>query len=132
MIAEVLRGDVAPDPSLPRHVGFAKGSSVLDAGNQSVIAEAVAFLKTEPGEPLVAIEGHATPDEGSPAVVAELAKARAEAVRKSFVALGVAAARLRTAAYAAERPALPNDAETARAFNRRVELRLCAPEQPCP
>jgi outer membrane protein OmpA-like peptidoglycan-associated protein len=69
----------------------------------------------------LSIEGH-TDDRGSPSANETLSLARAESVKRWFVAHGIAAARLTAKGLGDRQPVGDNGLEEGRALNRRVEL----------
>lgn len=80
------------------------------------------MLKTEPGLRIV-LEGH-TDYIGSPEYNEKLGVNRAEAVRAELVRLGVSADRLSTVTFGKSQPLLPQEADWARAVNRRVQAHV--------
>ena len=83
---------VAPAGGLPLSVLFASGKSAFDAASQSVLSEAVAYLKANPTAK-VALSGFVD-STGNAAQNAELAKQRAFAVRDALTKAGVSADRI--------------------------------------
>ena len=82
----------APAGGLPLSVLFASGKAGLDGAAQTVLAEAVAYLKAN-SSAKVALSGFVD-STGSAAQNAELAKQRAFAVRDALTKAGVAADRI--------------------------------------
>lgn len=72
------------------------------------------------------VDGHADAI-GSDAYNFKLSTRRAEAVKRSLVERGIAAARLRPRGFGESRPVASNTTDAGRARNRRVEL---VPQQP--
>lgn len=70
---------------------------------------------------MVVVAGH-TDDTGPYQFNMNLSRARAEAVQSYLVAQGVQPIRIETIGYGPDRPAFPNNSETNRARNRRVEV----------
>ncbi len=98
---------------------FDIGQAALPASAEGALTSAVEALGANPGKTLV-LSGFHDPS-GDPAKNAELAKARAKAVREALVARGVDAARI--ALRKPEQVSADGPAEEA----RRVEIRLVAP-----
>lgn len=71
----------------------------------------------------IVIEGH-TDNIGSEKYNIELSRKRAESVRDYFVSKGIPPNQVETVAYGTSRPIAPNDNETNRQKNRRVEIRI--------
>ena len=69
----------------------------------------------------LAVEGH-TDNAGTPGHNQQLSEARAQAVRATLVAKGIAANRLQAAGFGQTQPLANNATEQGRAQNRRVEL----------
>lgn len=92
-----------------------ESAPVLDALHRGLAADAAAS---------VTIEGHSSSD-GDPAYNQQLSERRAAAVVEALVQRGIAPARLSAAGIGERRPIAPNNDESGRALNRRVEVR-CA------
>ncbi|MEP7233987.1 MAG: OmpA family protein [Ignavibacteriota bacterium] len=75
----------------------------------------------------IAIEGH-TDNTGSEAHNKSLSLGRAKAVVEYLITKGIAAPRLESHGYAAEKPVATNDTEEGKAQNRRVEFRIVSSE----
>lgn len=69
------------------------------------------------------ISGH-TDNVGADSYNVRLSKSRAEAVRDDLVRRGIDSSRLSAVGYGYHRPLLPNQNQTYRALNRRVEFRV--------
>ncbi|HMJ71012.1 MAG TPA: OmpA family protein [Cyclobacteriaceae bacterium] len=80
------------------------------------------FLKDHPAI-RVEIGGH-TDDQGADAYNQQLSQKRAKAVRDYLVSKSVEIKRLKEVGYGAKRPLKPNDSETNRQINRRIEFRI--------
>lgn len=106
---------------IPQQVIFAAGASALDPSATPAL-EAIAKLLSENPRLRVRIEGHADDREAKPADVKKLSTDRAEAVQKWLEARGVAAERLRSEGYGADRLIDTTGNEEGRRKNRRVEL----------
>jgi peptidoglycan-associated lipoprotein len=94
-------------------------SDVTDAARATLVRHA-AWLAGHPDVRLV-IEGHCD-ERGTVEYNLALGDKRAQATRDQLVALGVAAARLRTASLGKERPIATGHDETAWARNRRAHF----------
>lgn len=107
---------------------FDLGSAALRPEGRAVLGELAPVLASLPNQ--LVIEGHTDdrPINGGPfASNWELSTARATSVLRYLVeAHGVAPARLSAAGYADQRPLHPNDSDTHRAQNRRVEIVVVA------
>ncbi len=78
------------------------------------------------------VQGH-TDDKGSPKYNKDLSNRRAGSVMKYLVSHGVPADRLTSAGYGLERPLVPNNSDTNRALNRRVQfVRTEGAKEGCP
>jgi outer membrane protein OmpA-like peptidoglycan-associated protein len=112
--------------SLP-NVQFKTDSDQLIEGSMPDI-QALAEFMVRNDSVTATIEGH-TDDVGDEVHNLELSKARAEAVKKELVAMGVDESRISTVGYGEERPksgtkANPDTSEEGRLLNRRVEVKL--------
>ncbi len=79
------------------------------------------LLRGELQDAQISIGGHAD-TQGPEAHNLKLSRRRAEAVERFLTAQGVAQTRLRIEAYGEDSSICPNDTETQRAWNRRVEF----------
>ncbi len=99
---------------------FDKGKLTdLGKGRSYQIAK---LLEQEPGMRIV-LEGHADYI-GDDKYNEKLGMTRAEAVRKELIALGISPDRLSTVTFGKSQPLLPQEADWARAVNRRVQIHL--------
>ncbi|MEP7065814.1 MAG: OmpA family protein [Gemmatimonadota bacterium] len=105
---------------------FAFNSASLDPASEPALSE-MGKLLAKHADWSISIEGH-TDSIGGDASNLTLSMHRAEAVRDALVSrYHIAAARLRSAGFAARRPREPNTTIEGRARNRRVEIvRPCA------
>jgi outer membrane protein OmpA-like peptidoglycan-associated protein len=110
-------------------------SGLLFQINSSVLSEAakvnlakVAGVFVKYPETNILIEGH-TDNTGTPEYNMELSKKRAYAVSDFLTGKGVTAARMDIKWYGETQPKYPNDNESNRALNRRVELAITANDQ---
>lgn len=102
------------------HIQFETDQARLLPEGRLVVEQIATVLNSEPGLKL-SIEGH-TDDSGDAARNQALSLARATAVRDALVALGIDAARLRTAGHGSSQPVAANSDADGKAKNRRVEL----------
>ncbi|RYZ03940.1 MAG: OmpA family protein, partial [Comamonadaceae bacterium] len=108
---------------LPTTVLFESDSANFRAGEVQPYLRRVADLILNKTRNKVSIEGHAD-REGTPQRNQVLSEARAAAVRKALVDLGVEPSRLSSVGYSFNRPVASNATEGGRALNRRVELMI--------
>lgn len=100
---------------------FALDSAELSSEAKSVLNKVQGIFDENPGL-TVRIDGH-TCDLGSNAYNKKLSERRAQTVVDYLVnEVGINVRRLQTKGYGESRPAYPNDSETNRAKNRRVEF----------
>lgn len=106
---------------------FQINSSVLsDAAKENLTKVANVFVKYP--ETNILIEGH-TDNTGTPEYNMELSKKRAYAVSDYLASKGVTTSRMDIKWYGQTQPKYPNDNESNRALNRRVELAITANDQ---
>ena len=102
------------------YVTFEEGSADLSDDSQYQLDNMVAFLEDNEGYSAM-LMGH-TDDSGDAEANLSLSEQRARAVRRYLVEAGIAANRLDSRGYGAERPLTTNDSEEGRARNRRTEF----------
>ena len=115
-------GAPAPNAAAPatlEQVPFPSGSAALGPSALPTLDLLAGFLKANPVS--LEIEGHAADNERK---AAELARARADAVRAYMIACGVSAESLIVRVLGTSRPACKGNGSACRARNRRVELRF--------
>ncbi|MDE2457312.1 MAG: OmpA family protein, partial [Burkholderiales bacterium] len=105
---------------LPDNVLFDFGKADLSAASGAYL-DRVADILNHKTDHSLSLEGH-TDNVGSVAFNQKLSEDRAAAVARALIQRGVAAARLKTVGYGFSRPLAPNDTETGRRLNRRVEI----------
>ncbi len=105
-----------------RPLRFALDDASLGSHEEGVLRQVAVTLETCPGE-RVRLEGHADA-QGEGPYNFTLSLQRAVAVKAYLVDAGVDAQRLEAAGLGETSPASPNDSDTGRAANRRVELRV--------
>src|SRR6185369_1993632 len=106
-------------------IQFKTGRAELadDASSEQVLQAVLAILTQHPEITRLQVEGH-TDNHGAAAMNRQLSAKRAAAVVKWLVSRGVAANRLASAGFGAERPIDSNQTEAGRKRNRRVELHI--------
>ena len=72
---------------------------------------------------VIEVAGH-TDNIGSDESNKKLSKARADAVKQYLIGKGIAATRISTQGYGADRPVALNDSDSNRQLNRRTEVRI--------
>jgi outer membrane protein OmpA-like peptidoglycan-associated protein len=108
---------------IPEKILFDFDSSKLRSEAYPVLEKIAESLKEDGGKEFkVLIKGH-TDSKGSDAYNMKLSQRRAEAVRKALVdRFGVPASMLTAKGYGEREPLVPNDTESNRQKNRRVEF----------
>lgn len=102
---------------------FRSGSASLNPGSNRALVGALEMIKAHPDK-RVLIAGH-TDTVGNPRSNLALSQARAASVRDWLAdASGLPTTHFATQGYGDTRPKAPNDTETGRAANRRVEITL--------
>jgi OOP family OmpA-OmpF porin len=99
---------------------FDTGKATIQPASQHTLNEVAQLLKKNSTWKLQ-IEGH-TDNAGTKEANAKLSQARADAVRKWLVSLGIDAARLTAKGFGDTKPLADNGSEEGRAKNRRVAL----------
>ncbi|MEY4428434.1 MAG: hypothetical protein RLZZ182_1123 [Pseudomonadota bacterium] len=105
---------------LPDNVMFEFGKSELSPAAADYLRE-VAQLALTRTDKTLALEGH-TDNVGSAPFNMTLSEKRAQAVAAALAQQGVPASRMQVAGRGLESPMAPNDTETGRRLNRRVEI----------
>lgn len=106
---------------------FKINSAVLsDEAKDNLSKVAGVFVKYP--ETNILVEGH-TDDTGTPEFNMELSRKRAYAVSDYLATKGVTASRMNIKWYGQTQPKYPNDNESNRALNRRVELGITADDK---
>jgi outer membrane protein OmpA-like peptidoglycan-associated protein len=119
--AEVVRDGDKVYVALPSGILFDLGKDALKPGAKESLSKAAATLKDS--QTNIIIQGH-TDSTGSDAINQPLSQRRADRVREFLVSQGVPASKMTAVGYGSSRPAVPNDSETNRALNRRVQLEI--------
>jgi chemotaxis protein MotB len=102
---------------------FSIGSAVLDPGTLNVLESLVGHIEMFPND--IIIEGHTDPTPVRGGVYRsnwELSIARAVGVVNFFTASGIVPGQMVAAGYGEFHPAYPNNSETNRSRNRRIEI----------
>jgi len=110
-----------PSMSVPGSA-FATGKAVLRPDSRKQLHAIVAFVQASPASK-VRIESH-TDNQADAKTNLALSQQRADAVRLSLIAQGVAASRIQAVGLGAEQPIASNKTAAGRARNRRVEVIL--------
>ena len=106
---------------------FQINSSMLSEAAKVNLAKAADVFVKYP-ETNIRVEGH-TDNTGTPEYNMELSKKRAYAVSDYLASKGVTTSRMDIKWYGESQPKYPNDNESNRALNRRVELAITANDQ---
>jgi len=100
---------------------FEFGKSMLDLNEAGPYLDRVAQLLRDKSGSDVLLEGH-TDNVGSESYNRTLSERRADVVRQALLTRGVPEARVKAAGLGMNQPLAPNDTETGRRLNRRVEI----------
>lgn len=103
-------------------ISFAADSADLLPDSAAVLSVLADGLRTETGRSIV-VEAFVAAAEGAPGAAQALTERRAAAVVADLIRRGVAADRLRAVGGGSGRSLVAGDDETARAMNRRIEIR---------
>lgn len=120
LTAESIATALDTDGHMALYLSFDTDKTTLRAGSDSVLAEVVKLMESNPGLRL-RVEGH-TDNVGSDAHNQTLSAGRADSVKAALVGRKIDAARLETKGFGATRPVTGNGNEEGRVKNRRVEL----------
>jgi OmpA-OmpF porin, OOP family len=101
-------------------LNFDTGSAQLTADGRRTVDSLLAVLKSYPSVQ-VSLEGH-TDATGEADANKALSEQRADAVKQTLVAGGIAADRVKVEGFGQERPVADNTTDAGRARNRRLEL----------
>jgi outer membrane protein OmpA-like peptidoglycan-associated protein/uncharacterized protein YidB (DUF937 family) len=102
-------------------VHFDTDSANISADSQDILSKAADAIKRAPAGTRIEIGGH-TDNTGDAAANQKLSEARAAAVAKRLVELGVGADMLTSKGYGQTMPVADNSTEEGRAQNRRIEF----------
>lgn len=125
--AQVSRVGEGIDMTFNSGLLFKINSSILSEDARVNLAKVAGVFVKYP-ETNILIEGH-TDNTGTPDFNMELSKKRAYAVSDFLVSKGVSSGRMDIKWYGETQPKYPNDNESNRALNRRVELAITANDQ---
>ncbi len=103
-----------------RVVYFDYDSAEIRADSRGIVEAHANYLVNDPASAVV-LEGH-TDERGTREYNIGLGERRAESVRRTMLAYGVAPQQIRVVSYGEERPAMGGADEGAYAQNRRVEI----------
>ena len=104
------------------------GTIKFDPGSAAISKSAFGLIKKlaaaampcmQPNAALLVISGH-TDDQGSPESNLDLSRARAEAVRRAFAAIGLSAEAMDAKGFGESQPVADNASEEGRQANRRI------------
>ncbi|MEC9343883.1 MAG: OmpA family protein [Pseudomonadota bacterium] len=108
--------------NMPGNITFASDQDQLSPGFFPVL-DSVSIVLNKYPRTLLDIDGH-TDNTGSPQYNQALSERRAVSVAQYLNSRGVDPRRLLVVGYGQARPIAPNDSESGRAANRRVEIRI--------
>ncbi len=124
--AEVQRVNEGINMTFDSNLAFQINSSDLNESYKDDLSAAAVVFNKYPDTNIL-IEGH-TDDTGEAAYNMALSEKRAKAVSSFLKAQGVDGSRMVEKWYGEDQPKYPNDSETNRSKNRRVELAIYANE----
>ncbi len=125
--AEVQRVGEGINMTFPSGLVFPLNSAELqDEYKDDLRAAAEVFAKYD--DTNILVEGH-TDDTGPDAYNMSLSEKRARTVAQFLQSQGISASRIQTEAFGESQPKYPNDSETNRSKNRRVEFAIYANEE---
>lgn len=111
-----------------RQITFAPGKAEIEGESNAIIAELADALTDCTGAPLE-VGGH-TDSQGRAETNLDLSQQRADAVLAALDARGVDTSAMTARGYGAAEPIADNGTEEGRVANRRIALRLVAPDEP--
>lgn len=101
---------------------FDQGKADLRPESKTELEKIVAFLKSNPTAE-IELSGH-TSSEGDYALNKSLSYKRVKACKDYIVSKGISESRIIAIGFGPDKPIAPNDTESNRALNRRVEMRI--------
>jgi outer membrane protein OmpA-like peptidoglycan-associated protein len=102
------------------HLNFEPASTKITPESGQTVKNLAVILNAYPAVN-IRLEGY-TDNEGAKEANQKLSQGRAEAIRDSLVAYGVASKRIETAGWGEQKPIASNDTAEGRAQNRRLEI----------
>jgi len=102
-------------------VQFDTGKATIKQASNELLNEVAQVLTQHPEMTKIEVQGH-TDNRGAAGLNKKLSQARADAVRKALVQLGVSADRLVTKGYGPDKPIDENSTDEGRQRNRRVQF----------
>lgn len=99
---------------------FDTNSAIIKGESETHVNDLIEIMKAYP-QLVIKIEGH-TDNTGSESTNETLSQERADAVKTQLVKAGVAADRVSTKGFAAEKPTATNQTSTGRQENRRIDV----------
>jgi outer membrane protein OmpA-like peptidoglycan-associated protein len=112
---------VANEIVILEQVQFDTGMATIKKASNELLNEVAQVLTQHPEMTKVEVQGH-TDNRGAAGLNKKLSQARADAVRKALVQLGVSADRLVTKGYGPDKPIDENSTDEGRQRNRRVQF----------
>lgn len=106
-----------------KEINFLPASYKITPESETILKNLAVRLKQLPGNCFVEISAH-TDNTGDENANLKLTTARAEAIEKYLVDLGVSLEKLKAFGYGSSRPVAPNSSDENRRMNRRIEIRL--------
>lgn len=135
LVQNVARESQVNLSDLMKQLRFESGEAALKPEGYQVLDELIAYLKTDAGDRLIRVEGHADNQEIGPSLKSryrtnwDLSKARAGVVLRYLTEKGgIDSAKLSSTGYGDTKPMASNATETGRQKNRRVDIVLYSPE----
>ena len=120
---------------LMKQLRFESGEATIKPEGYQVLDELIVYLKTDAGDRLIRVEGHADNMEIGPSLKSryqtnwDLSKARAGGVLRYLIEKGgIDSAKLSSVGYGDTKPVTSNATEMGRQKNRRVDIVLYSPE----
>lgn len=110
------------DNLVMNNIQFEVNSAVLLAAGKTELDKLAAFMKENPSVEIL-LSGH-TSSEGSAALNRELSLKRVKSCKDYLSAKGIDEGRITIRGFGPDQPIAPNDTETNRARNRRVEMKV--------
>lgn len=121
---------------LSKQLRFESGEATIQPEGYRVLDQLVEYLKTEAGDKLIRVEGHADNMEIGPSLKSryptnwDLSKARAGGVAHYILEkAGIDSARLSSVGFGDTQPIVSNATEAGRQQNRRVDVVVYSPEE---